>query len=129
MRYIYIYKLINFRLILNFRVLVSMLCMCNLIVYFMKILFYTKLCNNINIFLINTNINWFLFLIMNFVRNYFIKKHTMIMGVFWYIFVFLFCKTVSRTNLKTDFKNKTINKTCLTIIFIFSLHTIIVCRR
>ena len=55
-----------------------MLCMCNLIVYFARNLFYKKLCNNISIFLVNININYFLHIIIKFVTNYFIKNYTMI---------------------------------------------------
>ena len=72
------YILINFRLILNFVVLISMLCVYNLIVYFVRNLIYKKLCNNINILLVNTNINWFLSIIINLVRNYFIKNYIMV---------------------------------------------------
>ena len=76
------YILINFRLILNIIVLNSMLYVCNLIIYFVRNLFYEKLYNNINILLVNININWFhpyiLNLIINFGWNYLIKHYIMV---------------------------------------------------
>ena len=72
------YIVINFCLTLNFVILISMLCVCNSMVYFVKNLFYKKLCNDVNILWVNTNINWFPPIIMNFVRNYSIRNYVMV---------------------------------------------------
>ena len=55
-----------------------MLYVCNLIVYFVRNLFYKKLCYNITILLVNININYFLPIIMNFASNYFTKNYIML---------------------------------------------------
>ena len=61
-------------LVLNFVVLVYKLCICNVMVYFIRNLFYKKLCNNKNILLVNTNINWFPLINNEFCEILFYKK-------------------------------------------------------